>query len=359
MITVSLCMIVKNEEDALPRCLESVRDIVDEIVIVDTGSDDRTKEIAAAFTPLIYDFEWIHDFAAARNYSFDKATQEYCMWLDADDILLPDDARKLLQLKEALDPAIDAVTMDYAAVVDNDGTVLDRVRRNRLLKRARQFRWEGVVHEDIPVDEALVLNSDIRVTHRKSRPVTTRNLDIYRYHLSRGMRLNLNHLYHYARELHHHKHYEEAVPVYRQFIAGSQDLDSTISAMQRLADCYHFLGDRQKELETIFETFVHDVPRPESCCRLGYYFLQKEAWHQAIYWYEQAAAYKRPDGSSHGGPSSTWLPHMQLALCYYRLGDYVLSKRHNEVALQFRPNDPGFRQNVKMLEEWLSKSSNQ
>ena len=73
MATVSLCMIVRNEEDVLGRCLESVKDIVDEIIIVDTGSTDRTKEIAGRFTNTVYDFPWIDDFSAARNFSFSKA----------------------------------------------------------------------------------------------------------------------------------------------------------------------------------------------------------------------------------------------------------------------------------------------
>ena len=67
MVSVSLCMIVKNEEDVLARCLDSVSQLVDEIVIVDTGSADRTKEIAARYTDLIFDFPWRDDFAAARN----------------------------------------------------------------------------------------------------------------------------------------------------------------------------------------------------------------------------------------------------------------------------------------------------
>ena len=69
MVSVSLCMIVKNEEDVLERCLESVADLVDEIIIVDTGSADRTKEIAARFTSQIFDFPWQDDFSAARNES--------------------------------------------------------------------------------------------------------------------------------------------------------------------------------------------------------------------------------------------------------------------------------------------------
>ena len=70
MITISLCMIVKNEEKILARCLDSVADLMDEIIIVDTGSADRTKDIAARYTKHIYDFQWVDDFSAARNYAF-------------------------------------------------------------------------------------------------------------------------------------------------------------------------------------------------------------------------------------------------------------------------------------------------
>lgn len=72
---------------------------VDEIVIVDTGSSDATKEIAARYTDRIYDFEWIDDFSAARNYAFEQATGDYLLWLDADDVLLPTDAAALPALQ--------------------------------------------------------------------------------------------------------------------------------------------------------------------------------------------------------------------------------------------------------------------
>ncbi|PET44572.1 glycosyltransferase family 2 protein, partial [Bacillus cereus] len=90
MITISLCMIVKNEEHTLARCLDSIANIPDEIIIIDTGSTDNTKKIAATYTKHIFDFQWCNDFSQARNYSFQQATQEYILWLDADDILQPE-----------------------------------------------------------------------------------------------------------------------------------------------------------------------------------------------------------------------------------------------------------------------------
>ena len=84
MISISLCMIVKNEEEVLARCLDSLKGLMDEIIIVDTGSTDNTKEIARKYTDLVYDFSWCDDFAAARNFSFSKATKDYIYAPDAD-----------------------------------------------------------------------------------------------------------------------------------------------------------------------------------------------------------------------------------------------------------------------------------
>ena len=87
MITLSLCMIIKDEELVLDRCLNSICDIVDEIIIVDTGSSDNSKEMAKRYTDNIYDYNWNDDFSEARNFSFEKATKDYILWLDADEIL--------------------------------------------------------------------------------------------------------------------------------------------------------------------------------------------------------------------------------------------------------------------------------
>src|SRR5690606_41842433 len=113
MITISLCMIVKDEEDVIGRCLDCVKDIMDEIIIVDTGSTDRTKEIVSAYTSNIYDFEWIDDFSVARNYSFSKATNDYIMWLYADYVILPEDIIKFNNLNEILTTTVVFVLLMY------------------------------------------------------------------------------------------------------------------------------------------------------------------------------------------------------------------------------------------------------
>src|SRR5207245_5074676 len=99
---VSLCMIVKNEEANLGACLASVADLVDEIILVDTGSTDKTKEIAAQFGARVFDFPWVDSFAAARNECLRHATGAWIFWLDADDRLDEDNRQRLRALFASL-----------------------------------------------------------------------------------------------------------------------------------------------------------------------------------------------------------------------------------------------------------------
>jgi glycosyltransferase involved in cell wall biosynthesis len=84
-MSISLCLMIKNEEHNLPGCLQSAGDLVDEIIVVDTGSTDRTKEVAAGFRAKVFDLGWVDDFAAGRNECIHHATGDWIFWMDADE----------------------------------------------------------------------------------------------------------------------------------------------------------------------------------------------------------------------------------------------------------------------------------
>ena len=218
MISVSLCMIVKNEEDVLERCLKSVAGLVDEIIIVDTGSTDRTREIATHFTNQIFDFPWQDDFSAARNEAFSHASMDYCMWLDADDVFLEEDQKAFLNLKETLDPTVSVVMAPYHTGFDERGRVTFSYYRERLIKNRAGMCWVGAVHEVVtPVGN--VLYSDFAVTHRKTRPSDPdRNLRIYQAQLAAGKQLEPRQQFYYGRELYYHHRWEEALDVFERFL---------------------------------------------------------------------------------------------------------------------------------------------
>lgn len=142
MVTISLCMIVKDEEAVLARCLDSVAEIADEIIVVDTGSSDRTKEIAAQYGQ-VFDFVWCEDFSAARNYSFAQATKDFILWLDADDVITPEDKARFLKLKQELNETTDVVMLPYHTAFDERGRPTYTYYRERLLRRAAGFQWVG------------------------------------------------------------------------------------------------------------------------------------------------------------------------------------------------------------------------
>ena len=218
MKTISLCMIVKNEEKTLDTCLNSIKNLVDEIIIVDTGSTDKTKEIAKKYTNKIYDFKWVDDFSKARNFSFSKATKDYIMWLDADDYLPKEEHNKFKKLKESLDGTVDMYTMIYIYSRDSNGKPTYIQRNYRLLKRANKYKWESPIHEFIQPTGKIV-QTDITIIHNKitiNEP--DRNIRIFEQMVKNGHKFSLREEYCYASELHHMKRYSEAVDKFEQFV---------------------------------------------------------------------------------------------------------------------------------------------
>jgi Glycosyltransferases involved in cell wall biogenesis len=352
VITISVVLIVRNEEDVLARCLDSVRAAADEIVIVDTGSTDRTREIAAEYTSAVYSFDWIDDFAAARNYAFSRATSTYILWLDTDDVILEADREKLLKLKAELPPHIDAVSMNYHLATDEYGQVTSSLRRNRLVKRSCGFRWIGAVHEYLEA-YGPSLASDIAVTHASLRHDSGRNLRIYEKRLAAGERFNARDTFYYANELKDHGQYEQAIAQYTKFLnSGEGWVEDNISACAKLSDCYSFLGNDDMMLYYALISFRYGTPLSEFCCRIGYWHLQKNAYDTAAYWYH--AALNTPKTaqtwSLRNDQCATWLPHLQLCVCYDRLGDHVRAYLHNEQARAYRPNDASVLHNKRYLE---------
>lgn len=351
MITVSLAMIVKNEEDTIGRCLDSVKDLVDEIIIVDTGSSDQTKEIASKYTNMIYDFEWIDDFAAARNFSFAQATKEYIFWLDADDVLLEEDRKKFLTLKSQLDQQVDSVSMHYNLELDDYGNVLSSLRRNRLVKRENNFKWIGAVHEYLEVG-GNIINSDISITHFSIRHDADRNLRIYEKLRERKKEFSPRDLFYYANELFDHQMYPQAIKYYKQFLSTKKGwVEDYISACANLSDCYHQLGDKENEVMYVLRSFEYDTPRADFCCRLGYFFLKNNSPFQAIFWYKLAISLEKPvDWGRVNHACWTWLPHLMLYTCYSQLGEWELAFNHNEEAARYLPDHPSIVKNRQYLE---------
>ncbi len=353
MVSVSLCMIVKNEEDVLERCLKSVTDLVDEIILVDTGSTDRTREIAARFTDQVFDFPWQDDFSAARNESFSHASMDYCMWLDADDILLEADQKAFLALKETLEPTVSVVMAPYHTGFDESGHVTFSYYRERLIKNRAGMVWAGAVHEAVS-PAGKIQYADFAVTHRKVHPSDPdRNLRIYQAQLAAGKELDPRQQFYYGRELYYHRRWKEALEVFEQFLKeGRGWVENNIDACCHCAYCHRELGHDQAALTALFRSFLYDRPRAEICCEIGLWFFQREQYQQAAYWYALALTCSRDD--RRGGFVSPdcygYLPCIQLCVCYSRLGDQKRAEAFNELAATYKPDSPAVLHNRALFQ---------
>lgn len=353
MVTISLSMIVKNEEKNLARCLNSVKNIVDEINIVDTGSLDNTKEIAQEYTDRIFDFKWINDFSAARNESFKKATKDFILWLDADDFVSDEDVKKLAELKKDLTFETDAVSMIYQTAFDENGKSTFSFRRNRLVRRQCGFKWYGKVHEYLEV-YGNIIKSNVSVQHlgkNNSKP-SQRNLNIYREMIEKGIEFTPREMYYYANECFDHNLLTTAATYYEKFLeSGKGWSEDCISACVKLSRIYLKNGNYHKAAEYSFQTFLYDVPRAEACCQLGTVFLTQNQLEKSIFWYELASKLKIDDAEKNGGFVNhsyyTWYPHVQLCVCYDKLKNYAKARIHHEQAKAFAPDNPYVKYNEK------------
>lgn len=341
MVNISLCMIVRNEEDVIGRCLETVFDLVDEIIIVDTGSTDRTKEIAAMYTDKIYDFEWIDDFSAARNYSFSLANSSYCMWLDADDIMTEENREMFAKLKEQLTNETDAVMMKYNTGFDEKDNVTFSYYRERIVKKKFGLHWIGAVHEVIST-KGNIMYSECAVSHKKLHPSDPdRNLRIFEGLIKKGITLDPRQEFYYGRELYYHKRFIDAISVFEKFLdEGEGWLENKIDACKHCAYCHYGLEQGDKALMALLRSFSYDIPRAEICCDIGRHMFDRQLYETAIYWYLQALSCKREDGR--GGFVSPddygYIPCIQLCVCYSRMGNIKTAVQYNEEAGKYKPN---------------------
>lgn len=244
MQTISLCMITYNEEANIGRCLKSVAGVVDEIIVVDTGSSDCTVKIAATFGAKVINYVWNNDFSAARNESLKYATGDWILFLDADEELAPD-SREILRSYININNEVEGYFIKIVNFLGNSSWTepcSDLVFR--LFKNKKEYEFHGAIHEQI-VDVILKVNpnakytaaEDIVINHYgyldqeiAAKNKKTRNLSIIENEILQEPN-NRMLKYHYGVELYRTGRYEEAV---QQFISAANGIDAQTVYLPKL-----------------------------------------------------------------------------------------------------------------------------
>jgi glycosyltransferase involved in cell wall biosynthesis len=332
-----------------------MKDLVDEIIVVDTGSTDKTIEIAQKYTDKIYHFTWIDDFSAARNFSFEKCTKEYIYWADGDDYMLPQDIEKFKKL-DLSDKEIVICNYEYAQ--DEFGNSICTVPREKIIKRSLfvegKVYWNEPIHEYLSINGTLFI-SDISIYHNKQHGTSERNLEILEKLVKKKDPASRN-IYYLAKEYYDLYKHDLAIEYFTMFVNRPDAYwEDVYQAHYKLALCYFQKKDDANFKKHIFESLRIEDRWAEPFYMLGLFFMNHGYTERAIAWYKMCLNMKRPKEllTSYQPEYYTWLPNLNMALCYNNLGDLKSAYECNKKVLEYRPTDSRALNNDKILTEAL------
>lgn len=349
--TVSLAMIIKDEEEMLEQCLMSIKDIVDEIIIVDTGSKDNSISIASKFTDKIFNYEWDNNFSNARNYSIEKCTKDWIFFMDADDYFNPRDKNKFLKLIESSDKeGYFFVTKNYI-----DLNRKDKYSTNlniRLIRNKDRYEFVGAIHEQLvekrnkTLDISLFSTVDISIEHKgylkavmEKKQKKERNINILEEELKKDPK-NIFMNFNMGNEYLSLENYNKALEYYDISYKNSTEVRGfTHKLLLRMVVCYNELKEFKKAIKLAEEAIKVFPKFTEVYYMLGTilekerkYTLAIESYEKAIDIGESSIDIKVINGCG------TILAFKALGKIYKNFRDYKKAKINYKKAMEYNEN---------------------
>jgi tetratricopeptide (TPR) repeat protein len=363
--TLSVALIVRDEERTLARCLASIRAVADEIVVLDTGSRDGTKEIAARYADTVGDFAWRDDFSAARQAAFDRARGDWVMWLDADDVVVHADRIPAL-LADA--PAhVAGYYWPYVVAWDGAGNPAYRYWRERCVRNDGSFRWEGRVHEVLVARApgTLVREAGVVVEHRpdpeRAASKHGRNLAILQAeYLASGDAPSPRLLFYLAREYMEAGEDAQALAILREYLRVAQWEDEKYLAQRSVAALYRRHGQFPQAIEAELRALAIRPEWPDAYFGLAEIYYHLRDWPKVTHWCEIGRALPPPDTLLFSEPRAythNWIIHYTNAL--YHVGRIEEALAWTMRALASDPADMWHRENREFFTRALAADAAQ
>lgn len=347
--TIALAIISKNEEHNLPVLLDSVQGCFDEIHVTDTGSTDRTVEIAKERGCIVHHFDWVYDFAAARDYSFSHIKTDYIAWFDCDDSL--DDKESFIKWRDSIMVLSDYWLTTYNYTVDKDGKPLCSFARERVIRNNGKIHWKYFIHEGLtfdPKDQPKVQYTGAwRVKHRRTEEDLARdkgrNIQLFEKNKDK---LDGRMRFYYGKEFFEHGKIFEAIEQLEAAIVDrTLEAHDRILSMQYLCYCY-FKAERLDKARDLALTGLHLSPnRAELYVVIADTYIKEARFLDAIPFLNAAKSCYLADTSNQFVPifSNTdnygTYPRNQLARCYFQLGMHDKAKDEVDNCLKLYENE--------------------
>lgn len=341
-------MIVKNEERCIARCLDSFKGLYDELIIVDTGSTDNTKEICRKYTNKIYDFKWCDDFSAARNFALEKCTHNVIGWCDADECF-EGDCKLARDSIESLLVSSDVVNILLVFPINKTNNLAALQYYRACIWKHKKEYWLGKIHELIkfPLKMKCSNLDGYKLLHKK---VVNNDIDRNLRILKKIIKSEpiARDLFYYARELEVRHKCSEAIVVYLRYITVSTFQVEKHRAMCSLACCFWSLKDKLNAQKWALRAILLDQNYSEPYNLLGHIEFQFKNWILAKAWFLHAINLPVPPMALFDYvPERTYIPLEWLAICEWRLDQKKEALQHHKAALKFCPNNDWLKSNSK------------
>lgn len=367
--SLSLHLIAKNEEKNLAKLIDSVQGCVDEIYLTDTGSTDKTVELAKQLGCHVSHFKWVNDFSMARNFNFEQGTTDYQLWLDCDDTLGETEQFKLW--RQEIMPLADYHLAKYHYSVDEKtGTPNCTFFRERVIRRGKGFKWKYFLHEGIRPDTATSpIKQEIThlwsVWHRRTqedlKADRMRNLTMFKGH---ERLLDPRMTMYYGKELHEAQFFELSIEWLKKAVLLPQEPQDILIAYQYLGWSLLAQGITTDELFAInkdpkykelankyyseaYEAFTKglqiDPNRAEYAVGIGDIFLRLNDIVKAIPWYQLAKNSMQNYSIAstgmlfHAQDAYSKYPRTQLTKLFTHIGNFGAAKKEALELSQLHP----------------------
>ncbi len=341
---LSVYLIVRNEETSLPHCLDSVKNIADEILISDTGSTDGTVDVARRYTSKVFtDYTWESSFAKARNAHIGDCTGDWILILDADETLEAESGKKLKPFLETVGQDVSLV-MCTMEMQHDDGRPFQRFQAERILSNGRGLQFVADMHNwvDCP-QEARIAVPAMKICHNRKHKTDEQRTE--RSNQRIGMADGLaekakvdgddrRSRFYLAGTLFDAGKRDEAIPIFEEYLSMSDWPEERYEAALLLAQCYCGRNEMDKAYKVLGQHIGDNWRRAELLLMLGQIAYKKGDYEQAEWWCKIASLKPEPvDPLFVEVDAHSWEPHNMLWLIYQKMDDNVRAAEHGRQAV--------------------------
>lgn len=348
--TISLCTIVKNAQDTISEMLESIKGIVDEIIIVDTGSTDKTMDICRSYGARIYQTKWENDFSKLRNFSLTKATGNWILIIDADEVFVGN--RKVLDdyMQKDYKNRLPMYFIDiYTSVNSKNKKDFKYFQKKvRFFPNNPKIRFENAIGEDIAYDEKLnflgLSSEGIALRHfvfggLKSK--TRRNVEILKLALKENPQ-SFYYNYLMGKECLLYSYFSKALTAFKNALASPDPKDEIYLSdiCTDMIKVLYYDGNKEEALNECIRREKICKDNPQYWMFYGFLALKEGDLHRAKKCFETAIALPPPAFAlTINIPDITWKPELLLGYVYLRMKDFKNAKIHFEKSLNHTQNE--------------------